>query len=357
MPTPHSLSPESADGPLVTIAIPTFNRASWLPHCIGAALAQSYQNFEVLVSDNASTDETPAVLAQIGDPRLRVVRQKENIGLIRNWNACLAEARGAYIIFVSDDDLVTPFLLDRCVTLIREEPKLPIVICLTDTHILDEGHTLRATPHQKFGTGVWDGSDLLLEYLKRRISPTMCGVLFRTEALRAIGGFPLDMPHAEDAACWVQVLMTGKAGFVNEACATYSIHSTAETARLSDDAIVGDFGKLVNMILERADRCFEDRQKGRKIKSAARLFLALCPVYLGIARAGDGKQRNVPPIIWKSRRELVGAGLGNTFSVVKALAHLLLPQAITRLIQRGRRVLQPRTSRPQGLQERASVQN
>jgi glycosyltransferase involved in cell wall biosynthesis len=357
MTNPHPMPPEFVEGPLVTIAIPTFNRASWLGECIGAALAQSYQNFEVLVSDNASTDETPVVLGQISDPRLRVVRQEENIGLIRNWNACLAEATGDYIVFVSDDDLVAPFLLERCVTLIKEEPKLPIVICLTDTSILDEGHTLQATPSQKFGTGVWDGGDLLLEYLRRRISPTMCGVLFRTEKLRAIGGFPLDMPHAEDASCWVQVLMASKAGFINESCATYSIHSTAETARLSDDAIVGDFRKLIDMILERADPCIEDRQKRREIKRAARLFLALCPVYLGIARAGDAKQSGALPIVWKWRRELAGAGIGNTFTLARALAHLLLPQPITRLIQRGGRALRRPTSRPQGLQERTSVQN
>ena len=81
--------------PMVTIAIPTFNRATWLRDCVRVALTQSYRRFEVLVSDNASSDETAMVLDQFSDERLRVVRQPRNIGATANWNACLAEARGA----------------------------------------------------------------------------------------------------------------------------------------------------------------------------------------------------------------------------------------------------------------------
>src|SRR5450759_2852582 len=83
--------------PLLTIAIPTFNRAGMLKDCILSALSQTYKNFEVIVSDNASTDETQEVLKSFCDRRLRVVRQKTNIGLLPNWNACLAEASGEYI--------------------------------------------------------------------------------------------------------------------------------------------------------------------------------------------------------------------------------------------------------------------
>ena len=89
--------------PLVTIAIPTFNRASLLRECVRSALSQTYRHFEVLVSDNASTDETKEILGQFSDGRLRVIGQETNIGLLPNWNACLAEARGDYVIFLPVD--------------------------------------------------------------------------------------------------------------------------------------------------------------------------------------------------------------------------------------------------------------
>ena len=104
-------SPSFPDGPLVTIAIPTFNRARLLKDCILSALSQTYQHFEIVVSDNASTDETVEVLRQFRDRRLRVIRQRSNIGMLPNWNACLAEAKGDYILFVSDDDRIAPWML------------------------------------------------------------------------------------------------------------------------------------------------------------------------------------------------------------------------------------------------------
>ena len=69
---PGPVAAESSENPLVTIAIPTFNRASWLGDCVRSALSQSYRNIEVLVSDNASTDDTQSVLSEFPDPRLRV---------------------------------------------------------------------------------------------------------------------------------------------------------------------------------------------------------------------------------------------------------------------------------------------
>ena len=138
MKTSHSAFPVSVNDPLVTIAIPTFNRASWLRDCVRAALAQSYQRLEVVVSDNASTDETAAVLDEFSDRRLRVVRQRENIGPTPNWNACLAQAKGDYIVFLPDDDRISPWLLERCIALIRSEPQIPVIMALGHGYLAAE---------------------------------------------------------------------------------------------------------------------------------------------------------------------------------------------------------------------------
>src|ERR1700752_5036117 len=187
---------------LVTIAIPTFNRAAWLKGCLISALSQTYQNFEVLVSDNASTDETAEVLDELGDPRVRVVRQKTNIGLIPNWNACLAEAKGDYVVFVADDDRIAPWMLERCMGLVEREPQISVVLTLCDTRSVVLGRTWPALVSSRLGTGIWNGTDILLEYLKDQIGITMCGIMAKTAALRATGGFPTDLPFAGDVAAW-----------------------------------------------------------------------------------------------------------------------------------------------------------
>src|SRR5262249_35489479 len=185
--------PVSMNDPLVTIAIPTFNRASWLKGCINSALAQSYLRFEILVSDNASTDKTAEVLKEFDDRRFRVLRQQRNLGLVPNCNACLAEAKGEYILFVPDDDRIAPWLLECCIALVRTDPQIPIVIALCDVFIAAEGRRIPALSSRQLGTGIWEGLDILREFLNDHIlSFQMAGIMFRTQALREIGGFPID---------------------------------------------------------------------------------------------------------------------------------------------------------------------
>ena len=203
----------SANNPLITIAIPTFNRASWLTGCVASALSQTYPNFEVVVSDNASTDGTDETLKGFSDRRLHAIRQETNIGLIPNWNACLAEARGDYIVFVSDDDRIAPWMLERCAALMKADPQIPVVVALCDTQFISEGYTMPAIPSRKLGTGIWNGTDILLEILEGRLFAPMCTVIMQTAALRAREGFPIDWPHLADKATWVPMLFTGTGWF------------------------------------------------------------------------------------------------------------------------------------------------
>ena len=94
--------------PDVTIIIPTRNRAKLLRQSLASALAQTWRNTEVLVLDNASGDDTPAVLQGCPDPALRVIRQPELLPMQENWGCGLKEARGEFAIFLGDDDLLHP---------------------------------------------------------------------------------------------------------------------------------------------------------------------------------------------------------------------------------------------------------
>src|SRR5258708_34971731 len=110
--------PDNLIYPFVTIAIPTFNRAALLKGCVTAALSQTYPHFEAVVSNNASPDDPRNVLRGFKDARLRVINQETNIGLLPNCDACLANAKGDYIVFAADDDRIRPWLLPHCAALI-----------------------------------------------------------------------------------------------------------------------------------------------------------------------------------------------------------------------------------------------
>jgi glycosyltransferase involved in cell wall biosynthesis len=288
--------------PLVTIAIPTFNRAALLRGCLASALSQSYRNFEVLVVDNASTDETGETLSEFTDPRLRVIRQERNIGLLPNWNACLAGANGEYVVLLSDDDRIAPWLLERCIGVIAQQPQIPIVVTLSDRHSSSIGKTFPARASRSLKTGIWDGTDILAEFLKDQITVTICGVMMRTALVRTRGGFPLNFSHAADVAAWAPLLLLGNAGLVNEACATFSSHDKSETARTSVEELLRDGWQMATLISDQAKEHIRDAPRRHMLQTQAkRCFARRGLTLLSDYRKNGGDIQGVLSFIWRSR--------------------------------------------------------
>jgi glycosyltransferase involved in cell wall biosynthesis len=115
--------------PLVTIGIPTYNRAEGLQRAVRSALAQDHAELEIVVSDDASTDSTEAVMRRLADqaPRLRYVRQQRNLGHAGNFQALLDAARGEYFMWLSDDDWIDPSYVSSCLAVLSGEPGYSLV--------------------------------------------------------------------------------------------------------------------------------------------------------------------------------------------------------------------------------------
>ncbi|RQH14774.1 glycosyltransferase family A protein [Bradyrhizobium sp. RP6] len=326
--------------PLVTIAIPTFNRAAWLQDCVRLALSQSYPRFEVLVSDNASTDETALVLNQFKDERLRLVRQPKNIGATPNWNACVAQARGDYIVFVPDDDRIAPWLLERCISLIRREPEVPIVMALGEARIVASGRILPPQASRNLRTGIWDGVDVLDEYLQRRIMVQGCTTIIRTERLRAWGGFPAGWPFASDLARHLPLLLEGKAGFINESCGSYSLHDATQTSRLALESHLEDLKKLVDLITVTAEHRIGNERRRHQLQLRARHFLARETIGIITSYRKRGTRlRELLPMLRQWGRDLVALQAQDTFTVMRLACWLLIPAPIIGGLRRLKRKL------------------
>jgi hypothetical protein len=106
--------------PKVSIGIPTFNRAQFLPESLGSALNQSLPDIEILVSDNASTDATEEVVAAMRDERVRYVKQPRNMGGTGNFQALLDLATADYFCLLQDDDMIFPDLAARAYAALEE---------------------------------------------------------------------------------------------------------------------------------------------------------------------------------------------------------------------------------------------
>jgi hypothetical protein len=91
--------------PQVSVIMATYNGDRFVRQGINSILAQTLQDFELIITDDCSTDETGAILDSIGDPRVRVLRNSENVGVVQSRNRCLAAARGQYVAMLDHDDL------------------------------------------------------------------------------------------------------------------------------------------------------------------------------------------------------------------------------------------------------------
>src|SRR6185369_11714393 len=114
----------------VSVCIPTYNYAAYLAETIESILAQNFADFELLIIDDNSTDDTRAVVEPYAqqDPRIRFSVNPKNLGMVQNWNHCLAQARGEYIKYVFGDDLLaSPDTLGRMVGLLDDDGAVSLV--------------------------------------------------------------------------------------------------------------------------------------------------------------------------------------------------------------------------------------
>jgi glycosyltransferase involved in cell wall biosynthesis len=115
--------------PLVSIGIPTYNRSAGVQSTLMSLWAQEYPNLEIIISDNCSTDNTEEVIGEVSKKHSEVkyVRQASNIGMIRNFEFVLRQAKGKYFMWVADDDTVEEGVLQKYVTFLEDHSEYVLV--------------------------------------------------------------------------------------------------------------------------------------------------------------------------------------------------------------------------------------
>jgi glycosyltransferase involved in cell wall biosynthesis len=165
--------------------LPVFNGEAYLDAALGSLLAQDFTDFEVIVSDNASTDSTAAIAAAWAtkDARVRVYRNETNIGAERNFNRVFELARGRYFRWAACDDLVAGEYLRRCVAELEASPDA--VLCQSGTHIIDAHN--RVIAFYDGGLAGAESPDTAVRFAALILSRHLCTDFFgviRADALR-----------------------------------------------------------------------------------------------------------------------------------------------------------------------------
>ena len=171
--------------PTVTIGMPTYNRADrFLRPALENALAQTWHELEIIVTDKGTTDNPKEMVSAYSDPRLRYVRQERNIGANANFNYCLNHARGDYFLLYHDDDAIDPDMVSICMEATGGRNDFGLI--RTGTRIIDgDGMVIREIPNRAGGL---DNAGIFREWMNDNLTSYVCSTRYNSNLLREIGG-------------------------------------------------------------------------------------------------------------------------------------------------------------------------
>jgi glycosyltransferase involved in cell wall biosynthesis len=224
----------SADHPLVTIGIPSYQSADFIAEAVSSALSQDFTDLEVVVVDDASTDGTLEVLAGFDDPRLRVLVNDGNVGPGRNWNRVLEEARGRYVKVMGCDDVLLPGSVSAQVGVLEADSGVVIV---TGPRILVTENGRRIMKRGNGGIRGRCGGREAGQTMVRRGSNLVgepAAAMLRTSAVERVGGFSEGNPYCIDLEMWLRLLEVGDLYVLDEPVAKYRIVGASWSAAVAD---------------------------------------------------------------------------------------------------------------------------
>jgi glycosyltransferase involved in cell wall biosynthesis len=221
--------------PLVSVLVPTYNYAQFLPEAIDSVLAQDCNDFELLICDDDSTDDSAEVLQTFAarDPRIRVAVQAANIGMVNNWNHCLKLARGEYVKFLfGDDKLAHPQALGKLVGLLEANPGA--TLAAAGRMVMDENSRL-IDVWQSFSEGRQPGRETIIRCLieHANLIGEPSATLFRKKD--AERGFNRAYRQFVDLDLWFYLLEKGDLVYTREPLCAFRQHRSQQTARNEAD--------------------------------------------------------------------------------------------------------------------------
>ncbi|MGB7968537.1 MAG: glycosyltransferase family 2 protein [Methanobacterium sp.] len=221
---------------MVSIIIPTYNRANYLTKAIDSALSQDYPNIEVIVSDNASSDDTGEMVKKYKDDnRFKYFRNNHNLGMVANWRKALNNyATGDFFMILSDDDyLIDDNYISKVVKLVESDPE--IVIVYGNGYLFYEKSNKMVEFILPFNR-VENGKTIFLS--RSKVLPQdfcLCNVLFKRNLALKLNAFSNDNNITCDSELFLKMCLYGKVGIIQDLVSVYQIHSQNLILRLKSD--------------------------------------------------------------------------------------------------------------------------
>jgi glycosyltransferase involved in cell wall biosynthesis len=248
--------------PKVSFIVPCYKLGHLLGECVNSILSQTYGDFEILIMDDCSPDNTSEVARSFGDPRVIHVRNEPNLGHLKNYNKGIRMARGRYIWLISADDrLRRDYVLEKYVRLMEEHPEVGYSFCAG--YAMNDHEETRVIPSSVYRQqeGIFPGREFLLDLLKGNFILAASGMA-RKECYEKVSYFPEDMPYGGDWYLWCVYALNFDVAFFAEPMVNYRVHDLSMSTVLAQK----DMRTIFADIIELPARM---RREGERIGDAA----------------------------------------------------------------------------------------
>lgn len=254
----------------VTIGIPTINRSKTALDAIHSALAQTYPDIEVIVSDDASTDDTVERVREIQDRRLVVFEQKQRLGLVGNFDFCLHNATGEFFLLLGDDDVLLPSAIKELAQPLLEPStslqKHSIGVTWCPCRIADADSTQFWTTEA--GPRIESSATMLAALWAGNRGPRLSSILLRTKDAIAVGGFDRKYGDLCDIGNWGRVaLLHDSVACIPEALVQYTNHHGSTTSQSAVETWQ-TWARIVHTDLLASARARGDMDGERQLRAA-----------------------------------------------------------------------------------------
>lgn len=278
--------------PLVSICIPTYNRASMVHDAIRSALSQSYPNLEILIVDNASTDNIREVVESFHDSRVSLSINTRNLGLFGNFNRCIELAKGKYIHILHSDDSIDPKFTETCVSYFESNPS--VAMTFTAAEMLTKNVSLI----QKLADEniIYPAPEAFQKILMTRNFIVCPSVMVRRDVYEQVGAFSLEYPFSSDFYQWLKIARVYDIAYIANARVFYRQGEHSESFRLQYTSPAGylDTQKIFLQVL--IDIGDEAKCYAVELNTAFRVFISDC-LFAGFTRT-DTMKAGGTSVLW-----------------------------------------------------------
>lgn len=214
--------------PLVSICIPTYNAGKTVMSTLQSILNQTYHNLEILVVDNASTDNTVGLLEQVNDPRLVIHRNEKNIGGEPNWSNCIQLATGEYIAVFHADDLYLPNMVEKQVRVLLDNPSVGAAFTMASLiNDRDEIIGQSKLPAKLRRKRVFHYPEIFFSILEKGNFLVCPSSMVRGKLYKELAPFDIQrFGTSADLDMWLRILEKGPIAVLDEKLMSYRVSAT-----------------------------------------------------------------------------------------------------------------------------------